>query len=108
VQATTPSKTLPSVSLVADVQVRNWGSELVLVCLDDPLTRQSYEFVYKDCREIRLSLHDAEATRATEADVIGFCEGTLAHADPAVLTTDLFELSILYGRLEIRQLSSAV
>jgi hypothetical protein len=89
-------------SLVTDIEIGDWGSELVLSCLDDPLTRRGYEVVFRGCREIRWSLYDA-ASDATEADVIGFCAGTPEHAEPAVLTTDLFELSVLYDRVEIRQ-----
>lgn len=91
-------------SLVTDVRVSNWGNELVLECLDDPLTRRRYQLVYQNCRDIRWSLHDAEATRDAEADVIAICPGQGGHAEPAVLTTDIFELAVLYDRVEVREL----
>ena len=106
-QVATRSGPWQSLSLIVDVQVRNWGSELVLECLDDPLTRRRYQLVYKNCREIRWSLLDAEPTPAVEADVIGICPGQAEHAEPAVLTTDVFELTVLYDRLEIRELPPA-
>lgn len=105
VRATRPFHIQPSLSLVTDIQVRNWASELVLVCLDDPLTRRTYELIYTNCREFRRSTDEAASilTEATEADIIGFHPGRASYLDPAVLTTDLFELSVLYDRLEIRE-----
>ena len=93
-------------SLVTDIRVRHWASELVVECLDDPLTRRRYELVYANCREVRWSLDEVVAVpEATEADIIGFCPGQAGHVEPAILTTDVFELSILYDRLEIRELT---
>lgn len=105
VQATPPSPVLPTLSLVTDIRVRNWASELVLVCLDDPLTRRAYELVFANCRDLRWSSDETESisAEATEADIIGFRPGQASYVEPAILTTDLFELSILYDRLEVRE-----
>jgi hypothetical protein len=55
-------------------------------------------------REIRWSNDDAVAfPNATEADIIGFGPGQAGYVEPAVLSTDLFELSVLYDRLNIRE-----
>ena len=91
-------------SLVTAIQVRNWASKVTLTCLDDPATRRMYELVFTRCREIRWSNDDAVTSPdATEADVIGFCPGQASYVEPAVLTTDLFELSVLYDRLDVRE-----
>src|SRR5688572_13045649 len=105
VPATRSAHVHPPLSLVTDIRVRNWARELVLVCLDDPVTRRTSELVFANCREIRWSLDDATSifTEAAEADIIGFRPGKPSYLEPAILTTDLFELSILYDRLEIRE-----
>ena len=74
-----------------------------MACLDDPLTRRTDEVVFTNCREIRWSSDEAGAilAAATEADIIGFGPGQASYVEPAILTTDLFELSIFYDRLEI-------
>jgi hypothetical protein len=100
---TLPGVTQP-ISLITDVQLTNWGGELVLECLDDLLTRRPFQLVFTNCREIRWSLHDPEATPAEEADVIGFCPGQAEYIESAVLTTDIFEVTVLYDRVEIRAL----
>ena len=104
-QAMRPTRVPPPPALVTDVRVRNWASELVLVCLDDPLTRRPFELVFTNCREIRWSLDDAASNGAdaAEADVIGLRWGQAGLVEPAIVTTDLFELSILYDRLQIRE-----
>jgi hypothetical protein len=105
VQTSLKASLVQSLSLITDLRMANWGSDLVLECLDDPQTRRRYQVVYRNCQEIRLSLHDAaEATREAEADVIGFLPGKQEFAEPAVLTTDIFELVIVYDRYEIREL----
>jgi len=108
-QTTSPTDAHSTLSLVTGIQIRNWGSELVLRCLDDPSTRRTYELLFTRCREIRWSVDDAAVALEdeVEADVIGFCVGREGYAEPAVLTTDLFEVSILYDRIEIREFTGA-
>ena len=96
-----------TISLVTAVQVRHWGGELILECLDDPQTRRPSHLIFTNCREIRWSLHDPEAVPDYEADVIGFCPGQAEYAEPVVLTTDIFELTVLYDQVEIRALHPA-
>ena len=101
-QATKRSDVALAPSLITDVKVGGWGGDVVLSCLDDPLTRRGYELVFRGCREIRWSPYETTSADEAEADVIGFCEGQPGYGEPAVLTTDLFELSVLYDRLETR------
>ncbi|MCV3212368.1 hypothetical protein OGM63_02285 [Plectonema radiosum NIES-515] len=42
-------------------------------------------------------MHDSEEIHELEADLIGFSMGTKSHQEPAVITTDIFEISIIYG-----------
>jgi hypothetical protein len=108
VAKTTPASDVqPQLSLVTNIRAKKWASEFVLTCLDDPVTRRAYELVFLNCREIHWFSNEAESVLvlATEADVIGFDRGQAMHVEPAVLTTDLFELSILYGQVEIRELA---
>ena len=39
----------------------------------------------------------------TDVDAFGFCADQPAYAEPAVLTTDRFELSVRDGRREVRE-----
>ena len=89
-----------SLSLITHVHVKQWGREVEIEGLDDPVTRKSMRLIFHDCREIRWSNYD-EAASEFEADVIGLCPGSNDYAEPAVITTDLFELSILYRTSKI-------
>ena len=92
-------------SVVTEVQVRLWGSEVSIQCLYDPATCQPYSLLFTDCREIRWNVHDSGAIRDSEANLIGFLLGQEDHQQPAVITTDIFEIFILYGRFEIKRVA---
>ena len=93
--------------LITSVELQAWGTEFVLDCLDDPLTRREFRLIFRGCREIRWSLDSTETTRQTEADVIGFSLGHGEYAEPAILTTDLIEVSVLYDRIEVQDSATA-
>ena len=89
-----------SLSLVTSLHVGRWGNELVVEGFDDPLTRRQVRLVFRDCREIRWSNYEV-APSEIEADVVGLCVGQSNYREPALITTDLFELSVLYGSCEV-------
>jgi hypothetical protein len=94
----------PATSLVTDVSVTKWGSEVLVLCLYDPLgSRQPYQLVFKDCREVRWEIFDLNDVQESEADLIGFSGGADCHRDHAVITTDIFEVFITYGRFIVQR-----
>jgi hypothetical protein len=95
-----------ALALVANVQLRRWGEEIVVEGYDDPPRRHRIEIVFGKCREFRWSVYAGDASQDDVADVIGFAPGGAEDRDPAILTTDLFELSVLYGSSEVRQPAS--
>lgn len=92
-------------SLVTGVQVRRWGGEVTFRCLYDPSSRQPYLLIFTDCREIDWNVHEASATEQSEADLIGILLGKDKHRQAAVITTNIFEVSVLYGQFEIRKVA---
>jgi hypothetical protein len=58
---------------------------------------------FKDCRDLRWTVHDEEEVGELEAKFLGIYLGESAHRQPAVLTTDIFEVSILYGSFSIHK-----
>ncbi|MFS8117094.1 MAG: hypothetical protein ACMG55_01190 [Microcoleus sp.] len=58
---------------------------------------------FKDCRDIRWTVHVEEELGELEAEFFGIYLGESAHRKPTVLTTDIFELSILYGSFRIHK-----
>jgi hypothetical protein len=99
-QAVSESRVRQSLALITGIQVRRWGHEVVIEGLDDPSTRQPLRLRFADCRDIHWSNHAPEDAEV-EADVIGFCLGQGDFKEPALITTDLFELSVFYGSCEI-------
>ncbi|MEG4113428.1 MULTISPECIES: hypothetical protein [unclassified Microcoleus] len=62
-----------------------------------------YILAFKGCRDISWTLHDEEAVGELEAEFFGISLGEPEHRKPAVITTDIFEISILYGSFSIQK-----
>ncbi|TAE62340.1 MAG: hypothetical protein EAZ86_31275 [Oscillatoriales cyanobacterium] len=91
-------------SLVTNVNVSLWGNEVLLECIYDPTgDRLPYFLVFHDCREIMWEVHDEEEVKEPEADLIGIHLGEDAHLKAALIHTDIFEISILYGSFSIHK-----
>ena len=91
-------------SLVTNVNVSLWGNEVVLECIYDPTgDRSPYSLVFQDCRLITWEVHDEEEIQEPEADLIGFHLGEDAHRKAALIHTDIFEISILYGSFSVHK-----
>ncbi|NJK65292.1 MAG: hypothetical protein HC789_14440 [Microcoleus sp. CSU_2_2] len=91
-------------SLVTNVNVSLWGNEVILECIYDPTgDRSPYSLVFQDCRFITWEVHDEEEVKDPEADLIGIHLGEDAHRKAALIHTDIFEISILYGNFSVRK-----
>lgn len=90
-------------SIVTSVRVMLWGSELQIECLDDPVDRQAFVLIFKNCREIRWLIHEEDSLQDLEADLIGVLLGKGKHQEPAIITTDIFEIFVLYESCEIQK-----
>ena len=91
-------------SVVTAIDLNNWGSEVIVSCLYDPLgTAKPYKLVFGGCGEVRCSVHEEGALEDTSADLIGFSIGENDLRKPAIITTDVFELSILYRTFQVEK-----
>lgn len=90
-------------SIVTDVRLLKWGSEVQIECLDDPVTRQLYVLVFKNCTEVRLHIHELSDADDPEDDLIGVLPGKEKYQEPAVITGRIFELWVLYESFEIQR-----
>ncbi len=91
----------PCTSLVTDVLITKWGSEILVSCLYDPLgATKPYQVLFTDCMALRWEVHSPEYVRDSEADVIGF-ELISEARDHALIHTDIFELAIWYGSYKV-------
>ena len=90
-------------SLVTNIKVSLWGNQVLIECVYNPEERFPYVLAFKDCRDIRWTVHDEEEVGELEAEFLGISLGKYAHRKPAVLTTEIFEVSILYGSFSIHK-----
>lgn len=90
-------------SLITNVKVSLWGNEVLIECVYSPEQRLPYLLEFKDCRDIRWTVHDEEEVNELEAEFFGISFGEPEHHKPAVITTDIFEISILYGSFSIHK-----
>ena len=88
-------------SLITNVKVSSWGNEVSIECVYNPEERLPYVLAFKDCRDIGWTVHDEEEVGELEAEFFGISLGEPEHRKPAVITTDIFEISILYGSFSI-------
>ncbi|MFB2894316.1 hypothetical protein ACE1CI_15505 [Aerosakkonemataceae cyanobacterium BLCC-F50] len=96
-------------SLVTNVKISRWCTEVLVKCLYDPTgDRLPYSLVFNDCREIRWDVHDEEEAEEELADLIGIHLGENAHRKPALIHTDIFEISIVYGSFNMLQEKKAI
>jgi hypothetical protein len=90
-------------SVVVSVSLLQWGSELQIECLDDPIDRQRYILIFRNCRDIRWTILEPDLLEDAEAELIGFLSGEDKYQKPAIITTDIFEVSVLYETYEIQK-----
>jgi hypothetical protein len=91
-------------SLVTNVNVSLWGNEISFECIYDPMgDRSPYTIVFHDCRDIRWEVFHPEDVEDPEADLIGIHLGEDAHRKAALIHTDIFEISILYGSFSVHK-----
>lgn len=85
-------------SLIKSINISLWGNEITFQCLYNPEEPIPYKIIFKDCQEIRWDVYDSELANELQADLFGISLGEDHHRKPALITTDIFEISILYGQ----------
>lgn len=91
-------------SLVKNIEVTQWGNAVVVSCLYDPLGfSKLYQLIFKDCHEVKWLVIEPGDAQESTADLIGFSMGAESHKKAAVITTDIFELSIVYGSFVLQK-----
>jgi hypothetical protein len=91
-----------STSVVSALEFLHWGAEVVMHCLYDPDVRRPYTLHFKNCKDVRLQPFEDRIRNGSEASLIGIALGSEAHQKPAVVTTDAFELSVLYEKWDLK------
>jgi len=89
------------VSLITKIEISSWGEKIIIDCVYDPDDRLPYKLIFHNCRKIEWNLIFPESITDVEADIIDFLPGKNSYEQPAYFYTDIFDLSISYGELEI-------
>ena len=88
-------------SLVRSVRIVDWGAVVLVDCIYDPLgERKSYQLSFQGCSQLRIDMLPGAPVREREADLLGISLGQKANRQPAILTTDLFELHVQYQEFQ--------
>lgn len=84
-------------SLVRSIQITDWGARVLVDCIYDPLgERKPYQLAFHGCSQLSIDLMPDAPVQEQEADLLGISLGQEGGRQPAVLTTDLFELQVRY------------
>jgi hypothetical protein len=93
-------------SLVRSVRLVHWGAIVLVDCIYDPLGDQkAYQLSFQGCSQIRIDMVPDQPAGKHEPDLIGISLGQEEGLQPAVLTTDLFELHVTYQQFECQALT---
>jgi len=88
-------------SLVQSFRIADWGATVLVECIYDPLgERRSYQLSFRDCSQVKIDLVPDAPVQEQEADLLGISLGQEGGRQPAVLTTDLFELHVTYQQFQ--------
>jgi hypothetical protein len=94
-------------SLVTGVRVSAWGSVLTVECVYAPGDRNlPYQLIFEDCQAIQWDVLEAQSVGDVEADLIGISLGKEEHQAPAIIHTDIFEVSVTYGSFRLERAAS--
>jgi len=88
-------------SVVRNVHLSQWGSDLQIECVVDAVDRQPWILHFKGCREINWYIHTPESVPDQEAELISFTAGKDNHQEPAMVGTDIFDVSVRYESFEL-------
>jgi hypothetical protein len=82
-----------------------WGTERIVHFIYNPhIEDKSFRITFRSCTRFYWAYYGDEADERDEnADVIGFDFRLDEHGKAAILTTDLFEVIIHYGSLEVEK-----
>jgi hypothetical protein len=92
----------PAASVIVGIELVELGHRVLVRGLYDPHLRSPFEMVFTRCREVHLEYLNDEPQSEPEVEtaLIGISLGEEGHRSPAVITTNAFELSILYGEFQ--------
>lgn len=93
-----------SSSLIQSVRIADWGASVLVDCICDPLgERKAYQLSFQGVSHLTIDMIPDAPIQEREADLIGINLGQEGGRQPAVLTTDLFELHVTYERFQCIQ-----
>src|SRR5438445_11926402 len=96
-------------SLVQSVRIIQWGTIILLDCIYDPLgERKAYQLSFRGCSQLRIDVMPVAPVEEQEADLLGISLGQEGGRQPAVVTTDLFELQVAYEEFRCIRDASAI
>ena len=89
-------------SLIRSVRLADWGASVLIDCIYDPLgERKGYQLAFRGCSQLQIDLMPGAPVQEQEADLLGISLGQEGGRQPAILTTDLFELHVLYHQFQV-------
>lgn len=91
-------------SVITAVMITEDERTIMVSCLYDPQHAQMpYQLSFKQCREIAWDIFDEDVTpQHLEAELVGISLEKQGLQKRVVLTTDMFELSFVYGHFVLK------
>jgi len=89
----------PGKITITNIQITTWGCDVVVECrYEGEGKRQGpFQLLFEDVRSIQWDVHTKADEQDKVSEVAGLFPGQDGHAESAIIYTDIFELTILYG-----------
>jgi len=88
-------------SLIRSIRIADWGASVLVDCIYDPLgERRVISYHSGGCSQLRIDIIPDAPVHEQEADLLSISLGQAGGRQPAVLTTDLFELHVTYQEFQ--------
>jgi hypothetical protein len=77
------------------INVNTWGADVVIECQYEE--GRTFQLLFEECKSIQWDMYATPDAQDKTADIVGILLGAGNYQASAIIYTDLFELSILYG-----------
>jgi hypothetical protein len=91
----------PAASIIAGFELSVPRCRVLVRGMYDPVLRVPYQILFSECTELQFTYTEDFPKLLHESTLVGILLGERAHKSPAIITTDDFELSILYQDFQV-------
>ncbi len=93
----------PGRMVVTNIQITTWGCDVVIECRyeGEGPRKGPFQLLFEDCHSIQWDVHTKADDQDKISEIAAVFLGQDDYTESAIVYTDIFELTVLYGRFTI-------